>query len=240
MKKVYKKLARRFESLKPEIKWVFLVAFISILVIELILKNWNSPNDFLFHLGDIYIKICFSIVAATIFYFLNQHLPREDKKVKSSVFFNNKIKIMESEITSLIRSMGCEPYDIENITREIIIKKCQLIKPTTEVIIGSKKTYPNWKVYLDEKLEKIKWLNNELLNVYDLLDNSMLESTLSISSALHISEMLQGNMLEKGTLNDSGAFISLMADSQRELNKSLSKLAPYLKESSEEFRKRKK
>lgn len=235
----FKKITRRISSLKLEIKWVFSIAFGSIIIIELILKNWNSPNSFIFHLGDIYLKICFSIVAATIFYFLNQHLPREDKKIKSSTYFNNRLKIMASDIEIILRNAGCEPYKIENITGEIIVKSFRNINPTNSIKpIGTKKEYKNWKEFLDEKLSKIKLMNDELLTIYDLLDNSMLENILTIANGIHMLQLLQGNLLEKPNLNDTGSLIRMIVDSQRELNKSVEKLSSYLEESQESFRKR--
>ena len=239
MKKLRKKILNRIKSLKPEIKWVFVVAFASILIIELVLKNWPAKNDTIFHIGDIYVKICFSIVAATIFYFLNQHLPREDKKVKSAMFFNNKVKIMASEIEKILKTLGCSHYKIEEITRKTITEKSRATDPKNQIkSAGGKVLHENWKEYLDIQLASIKSLNSKLLSLYDLLDNKMLENVLSIANALHFLEMLQGNILEKETLNDSGDFLKMMVDSQRELNKSIVKLKPYLEESGESFRQR--
>ena len=71
-KKQNSKIIRRIKSFPTEIYLLFSISIMLILIIELGLKNIEAPIKLFFIIGNIVLNVCYSIVAATIFYFLIQ------------------------------------------------------------------------------------------------------------------------------------------------------------------------
>src|SRR5258706_2169140 len=74
-----------------DIKLWFYVASLSVLLIELIGKNFAAINHTFYVLGDIWLKLCYSMCAAIIFYFINQHLPKQQRKLKSIPYLSAQL-----------------------------------------------------------------------------------------------------------------------------------------------------
>jgi len=183
MKKKSSLFILRLRSVNKLIQCAFLISFISVLIIELLLKNFSAPNEVFFKAGDIYLRICYSIVASSFFFFLNQHLPKEEKKSKFYPFISNKVYSIEKEIDYLIKKLNL-PND--NVTPESIKEACSKINPSTEVNSNDESSLPfkNWFEYLNYKTLKIKGTIYDLLLLNEALDVELMEHLLRIENLL--------------------------------------------------------
>ena len=160
-------LVLRIISLPQLIKIVFTVAFVSILIIELWLKRFASPSQFFFSIGDIYLKLCYSLCAAIIFYFINQHLPKEKRKLKSLIIISNKLVKIHQEVFFLVLSLKVEmeQQNFTGVQRKTINNACSKINLNDSVIstYDSATPFKNWYEYLNYKTERIGSLIKDLI-----------------------------------------------------------------------------
>lgn len=179
----------RLYAVRKEIRYAFLIAAISILAIELIFKNFPAPSQTFFSLGEIYLKICYSILAASIFFFINQHLPKEEKKLKYYRFINNKTLSINREIEFILESLKIPRANgggYNNINEELIKDACSIINPMTPVfnIQESVSPFNDWYDYFNYKTLKIKELIRDLLLIDESLDTDLVEKLLIIEDVL--------------------------------------------------------
>jgi hypothetical protein len=144
------------------IKIIFIVAFGSILLIELLLKRFPTKAPWIFSMGDIYLKLCYSLCAAIVFYFINQHLPKEKRKLKSLILVSNRLVKIHQEIYFLVLSLNVnmEQQNFSNVKRKMINDACSKINPNDSVIATHDSVIPflDWYEYFNYKEEKIRSL----------------------------------------------------------------------------------
>jgi hypothetical protein len=182
-------LIKRFRTLQGIVKIAFISSFVSILTIELILKNYSAPSRILFILGDIYLKLCFSICAGIIFYFINQHLPKEKKKIKSYAYINNKLCKINKEIEYFIENLEIvkDPnHHYLDLKLEDINAACLKINPQKYKVSGFETGYnfKNWFEYFNYKYCKIIGLIKDLQIINDSIDIELMAKILEIEEIL--------------------------------------------------------
>lgn len=181
-------LILRIISLPQVIKVIFTVAFVSILLIELWLKRFPAVSQLIFSMGDIYLKLCYSLCAAIIFYFINQHLPREKRKLKSLILISNRLIKIHQEIYFLVLSLNVkmEQQNFTGVTRTIINDACSKINPNTPVISNydSADPFTDWYEYFNYKAEKIRHLIKDLFSLNDLVNPTAMYYVYSVDQAI--------------------------------------------------------
>lgn len=179
----------RLVSIRKEIKYAFLISILSILIIELIFKRFASPSQLFFRMGEIYLMICYSIVAATIFFFINQHLPIEDKKLKYFRYINNKVMSIDYEIRYVLENLTIPEsiYKSEDISYEIIKDACKKKNPKSCVFntMESSEPFADWYEYFNYKVIRIKNLINDLILLNESIDPDLMEKLLVIENILY-------------------------------------------------------
>lgn len=165
----------RIETLHKSILIPAFVFIISIFFIELKLKYIPAYNEIQYNLWQIYLKICYSFTAATLFYFIVVHLPREKRKLKSVRYINNKSANIAHEISSLLITIGDRSgialYTVKPNLQEYE-KACGLINPQNKLwtINEPNVLFNNWFEYINFKGENIRKLISELFVLNDILD----------------------------------------------------------------------
>jgi hypothetical protein len=170
------------------IKIIFIVAFGSILLIELLLKRFPAKAPWIFSMGDIYLKLCYSLCAAIVFYFINQHLPKEKRKLKSLILVSNRLVKIHQEIYFLVLSLNVnmEQQNFSNVKRKMINDACSKINPNDSVIATHDSVIPflDWYEYFNYKEEKIRSLIKDLSTLNDLIDSTAMYYIYNIDQAL--------------------------------------------------------
>ena len=167
----------RIKTLPATIRNTFLTAFVSVIIIELLFKRFSAPNHTFFSIGDIYLKISYSLCAATIFYFINQHLPKEKRKVKALPLQSAAIVTIHNEVIELVSTLGIElPFqNFTTLTRQMVVEACEKINPLS--IVNAKESaipFPDWWKYFEYKSERILKNTQDLLPLYDLFDSEFM------------------------------------------------------------------
>ena len=169
-------------TLPRDIKIVFFVASLSVLFIELIGKRFAALNHTFYILGNVWLKLAYSLCAAIIFYFINQHLPRQKRKLKSIPFLSAKLVGIHSKVVLLIQTLSKDFVDQEfsKLTREWVKETCLKINPHLPVI-SNESTLPftNWFEYFNYKAKRIKTLINDLLPLEDIIEPKLMAIILS-------------------------------------------------------------
>ena len=181
-------LILRIISLPQLIKIIFAVALSSILLIELLLKRFPAASQFICSIGDIYLKLCYSLCAAIIFYFINQHLPKEKRKLKSLILISNRLVKIHEEIYFLVLALNVklEQQNFTGVNRQMINDACSKINPNDSVIstYDSAVPFTNWYEYFNYKAEKLRYLIKDLFPLNDLIDSIAMYYVYSIDQAL--------------------------------------------------------
>ena len=164
-------------TLPRDIKIVFYVASISVLFIELVGKRFAALNHTFYILGDVWLKLTYSLCAAIIFYFINQHLPRQKRKLKSIPFLSAKLIGIHSEVVLLIQTLSKDFVEqgFSKLTREWVREACLKINPQLPVISNeSSLPFNNWFEYFNYKAKRIKALINDLLPLEDIIEPQLM------------------------------------------------------------------
>jgi len=175
-------LWQRIKSLYKPIRISFVFVVLAILMIELIGKRFSAINHSFYVLGDIFLKLCYSITAAIIFYFINQHLPREKRKLKSIVFVNNKIHNIQFEFKYLMLGISQELGDVRfsEFTRDKFKFYFEKINPNHPVVVQHDGKFNDWYEFINYKSSKIKANTNDLLSLNDIIDSEIMHYVFAI------------------------------------------------------------
>lgn len=211
-KKKSPKIIRRIKSLPREIYLLFSISIILILIIELGLKNIEAPIKLFFTIGNIVLNVCFSIVAATIFYYLIQHVPKEEKIVMSSRYITNRLMHFHYEIQYLQKILNLSiRFKTEDLSKEIEYR-CSQINPNEEITNNndSNQIFGNWYDYLDFKTKKFINYLDDILPFYDGMNNDLLESLLNLKDSVR---SIQFKLEECPRKSNNLSFLSTELDS---------------------------
>jgi hypothetical protein len=170
-------------SIKKEIKLAFLMSLASILFIEIILKNYPASSNAIYVVGDIYLKVCYSIVATAIFFLINQHIPKENRNVKTNRYIGNKLTTVSNELSRLLETLGIDQKNLD-ITEQIIKEACEKINPESQVIELRINIFPNWRDYLKYKTDKINQLLTDVMILNSSIETELLEHIVNMLDAL--------------------------------------------------------
>ena len=191
MKQIIKtdaKFVRRIKKIPKEISCIFFSSIFLILVIELWLKNIETPIKLFFTIGNIVLNVCYSIIAASIFFFVNQHLPKEKKIVKTSRYITNRMMHFHYEIQSLQSILKLKiRFKLEDLSGKIE-SCCSQINPNEKIkdTSYSNQSFKNWYDYLEFKTAKfIKYLD-DILPFYEGMNNDLLESLLNLKDSVRL------------------------------------------------------
>lgn len=160
-----------------DIKICFYVASLSVLFIELIGKSFHAKNHVFYVLGDIWLKLCYSLCAAIIFYFINQHLPKQARKLKALPFLSAKLVGIHLEVVLLVQTLSKDfvEQQFSGITREWVNEACLKVNPHLPVISKEAATpFNNWYEYLNNKSAKIKAMINDLILLEDIIEPKLM------------------------------------------------------------------
>jgi len=102
--KSMKKLYRRFKTLNTTLKYAFIFSLLSIIIYKIFNLYFCIDIKFL-PIAEFVEKLFYAIIGSTIFFFINQHIPRERKKAKTVLLLNWKFKILERDIVNFLGSL---------------------------------------------------------------------------------------------------------------------------------------
>ncbi|MCD0474731.1 hypothetical protein LPB87_10050 [Flavobacterium sp. EDS] len=173
----------KLKSVRKEIKFIFLISLSSVLLIEIVFKNYNAPYHSFYVIGDIYLKICYSIVATSIFFLINQHIPKENRNVKTNKFIHNKLVTVFNELSWLSERLDIDKKNLD-ITEEMVKLACEKINPNSPVVEFQINIFSNWREYLIYKTNKINRLLSDVMTLNSSIETELLGHIVNMLDAL--------------------------------------------------------
>lgn len=166
--------------LSKEIKATFFISLFFILIIELFLKVIPAPFHFIYVIGYIFLNVCYSVFAASIFFIVVYHLPKEERNIKTNRFLQNKLVAISNELAFLFVDIGVYTYygpndeNRKTLTQEEIeyaLKKIDFEEPFKYDRVHHSK---NFNIYMQLKFETMKTALEDLINCNDLIETELL------------------------------------------------------------------
>lgn len=163
------------------------VAVISILLIDFYFKYIPEVFQWGSELGKIYYKLCLSLIASYIFYFIVVHIKSIKDKENVNIFIANKVSNILNEYTSQIKSLKKEISDESEIlyfelhNLENMFEKIDP-KSNAPLILGNINNYANWMQFFSyynkksqEHIQKVfvhmPFLDSELVKILAHIDD---------------------------------------------------------------------
>jgi len=103
------------------LRYLFCASLLTVFIQEIILYDINPFFPKAYELATLLEKILLSFIASIIFYFITQHLPKVEKKIKTSIFINNfafEMRIVCRDIVRTLYEMRKEDYIDDNVHNE--------------------------------------------------------------------------------------------------------------------------
>ncbi|MDY0903326.1 hypothetical protein [Pedobacter sp. CFBP9032] len=173
-------------GIRKEVKMAFILATLSILLIELYLINIPSPFHFIYSIGTIYLKACYAIFGSTIFYFINVQIPKEHKKIKSSLFIHNRIIIMYAKMSIITEGLKLDRSPFVKLSQESFKEALKVIDPATVVQSQNFGSFLNWSNLLTFLHVESKTTLKEILLLQDVVDTKILERLIQIENSFNL------------------------------------------------------
>lgn len=212
--------SNKLMSIRNEIKIVFITSVLSILIIEVWLKKIVSPLPLIYFIGDIYLRICYSIVPASIFFLINQHIPKENRNVKINRYIRNKLVLTTNELSGISRNLGLENR-LLGVSEEVVKIACEKINPSTPVIEGSN-TFSNWHEYLKFKIKIITYQLNDVIILNSSIETELLGPIVNMLDALEKFDALNYKYVSLGKdLTNYSYWISYLFEEDEKIFKIL-------------------
>ena len=117
-----------FSTLRSGVKWAFRISLLIILLIEFWLINEPGPFEWCYAAGIIILKLSYSITAATIFFFINQQLPKEEKKLKFSSHIYSRILAIRSEIIMILGYIHVDSDNLDKASNQHVDEGYEIVK----------------------------------------------------------------------------------------------------------------
>lgn len=108
---------KNFKFLRTELKYLFFISLISVLMIELIFSHFDEKFRNGYEIGQLILKLSYSYLSALLFYYLVVHYKRQDDKRKFYVILNDQFQ----DLFRIEQNFYCELRAINN--REQVDKK---------------------------------------------------------------------------------------------------------------------
>jgi len=173
-------------SMRKEVKLAFYVAVASLILIEIWLIKMPAPFELLSSIGSIYLKACYAIFGATIFYFINVQIPKEQKKLKSFIFVYNRVAHLNKNLDFITNRLNLQDPVGVKLTEQQFNDAVILINPNTPIRTFYDRDFANW-------IELLKYLHGEtqntlkdLLLIQDVVDSSILEPLFYIENTFNL------------------------------------------------------
>ena len=174
----------------------------------------ESPST-LSPLVEVWEKISFSILASTVFYFINQHIPKVEKKVSCFHFEVNNV----TNITDQIKELLDRTHDYADISRKdgdypesVYANLCSVngTSPPRKINEYSR-DFANWNEFLKYKTETISNIVGKLIPLHDVVERKTLENLFKVEQLCYqINERREETDMEHEFVRFTRMFTDLM------------------------------
>jgi hypothetical protein len=164
----------RLLRVRCEIKWLAGLAMLSILSIEFFFNKIDAPYTWVYELGVIYLRLCYSFFASFIFYLVAVFFPKERKRTKGYLMIHNRISFINREVSTLLLTI-LKPLNVttlEGLTEEDLEGYFSQINPSQTISVNSRATLVTFLSHYDYfcvvEDRIITWIR-DILPLYDII-----------------------------------------------------------------------
>ena len=169
---------RCIKSIRQELLILFIIAFLTIILIDFWLIKVPQKFDGGAKIGSIVYRLCISYISAFIFYFLVVHLKNQKDKENIYSYISSKINSIVLDSKDLAQSMSIESdVKMEGTypTEEELNSICKVINPHSKapLIINRVSNYANWIQYLNYYKERSNKTTQKIYLKMHFLDSDL-------------------------------------------------------------------
>ena len=169
---------------------VLLIAILSVIVMDVFLKNIPEIVSWGSEFGDVYYKLCLSLFASYIFYFIVIHIKLERDKENVNIFISNKVFHILQEYKSQITSIKKETDSLiekEYLNQSEIETTFQQINPSGEapLFLSNIKNYANWMQYFSFYKDRTQKTIQKIFVHMPFLDSKLVKILAHIDDCEH-------------------------------------------------------
>ncbi|WP_432223130.1 hypothetical protein ACRASX_16370 (plasmid) [Flavobacterium sp. TMP13] len=184
-----RKIILRFGSLNNVVKWSLILSVFYIVIYKIDFETFRTLNSIPLIFSELFEKLSYAIIFSTTFYFINQHLPKENKKVKVALLLQWEIKILERDVTNFLSALGLssaiqDPVSIKEIKKLLDIQARKM---------GSPINCQNTNLYFRSHIDyfqyifiKMKENINEIIKYSEYFDENILDYLLRMNVAIDV------------------------------------------------------
>lgn len=181
-----------FRTVRPKaLIYIAATAILSILFIEFVFLDIKTEYAILYMPAPVYLKLCYSLLSAFIFYFFAVHLPRERRRAKVYRPTANKITSINREIFQIIyiiRDVSKIPsIDPIKLNSKDLLEACNSIN-TRQFVTEGDVVFKDWFDYILHKKNIIANLMQALMQMNDVIDSD-LQETLSLIDDIFLMQL---------------------------------------------------
>lgn len=176
-------------SVGPAINIALLVAISSVMVMEVWLNHIPELVPWGQEVGNIYYKVCISIVSSYIFYFIVIHLKNVKDKENINVYVSEQVKLIINEHHSQLNALSKESnINIKSKfpTSDEIIGIFSKVNPNSDApMINPAGKYVNWiQFFYSSKIRTEKTIS-KVLSKMPFLDSELVSLLVKIDDCSH-------------------------------------------------------
>lgn len=193
VKGIVRKTLRYHKSIRKEIKIVVGFFLIAWMIKVFLLNSIPAPFDFFPKLGDLFEKLCASIISSYVFYFFVVHWKAEQDKEIVNSYVLKKVQQIIDECTNQLNDFTTHTNGVglvlENLNEADIKAELKKIHQNSNapLILGYSLNSPNanWVQYMDYHNNRTKNTVDELLKKITLLDAEIVSCLAEIENCGH-------------------------------------------------------
>ena len=196
MKNKFNSIIHSFSRLDKLTKYVFFIIIVYLFVYESILTQMPAPNTTFYKIGkgcSVFIQIMYAWITGFIFYFINDHIKSDNKRISlSRITNNNNIYRLNLLTNDLLKEVCRVTLTNDNtiINHKIFSSKCDLIN----IYNTNFSTWYFGNISCNEFIHKYciesRKLINDILTFNQLLDDEWINPLTAILNNINNIEML--------------------------------------------------
>jgi hypothetical protein len=184
------RLFKYITSVRPAINFILLVAVFSIVIIDGWLNSIPEVVPWGNEFGEIYFKICLSIISSYVFYFIVVHVKSVQDKENIGVFVSGKVRNVIGDYKSQIRELkkaANNSSDSEYFEKNDIESILKSINPKSQapLILGGLGNYANWLQYLDYHKSRSQGFIQKVFVKMPFLESQLVSLLAKIDDCTH-------------------------------------------------------
>ena len=213
----------RLRTIRKDLVGLLIASILDIILVEFWLIDIPASNAFIFHLGQVVLRLCYSYVSAFTFYLLVVHLPKEKRKKNSSMAIRMKLLYITLQIDFLISQVYKDANkDEREATFEVEIKECcKLVSAYSAVnsVMDSHLPIQDWYDFLEFKRKKIKQSINELYLLNESIDSDLFPEIANIDKYVSLYMSFENDKFGNITLEFLSDALIELRNQKNELNR---------------------